>query len=109
VERPHKLPPGLRNQQERQADGRNRYRDVRYASYRLVVELEGREAHPAAEAFRDLRRDNAVVVGGETVLHYGWRDVAGNPCLVATQVALALTARGWPGPVRRCGPNCRIE
>jgi len=108
VERPHGLPRALRNHQEKQADGRSKYHDVRYSGYQLVVELDGREAHPATDAFRDLRRDNAVVAGGEVVLRYGWRDVAGDPCAVASEVAGVLTARGWPGRPRRCGPNCRI-
>ena len=108
VERPHGLPRAARNRPERDADGRRRYRDVRYEPWRLIVELDGREAHPVDEAFRDLRRDNAVVLSGEGVLHYGWRDVTGRACLVAAQVALALRDRGWNGQIRRCGASCQI-
>jgi hypothetical protein len=74
----------------------------------LVVELDGREAHPTDQAFRDLRRDNQVTVTGRTVLRYGWRDVVGEPCAVAAQVGLALQQRGWSGSVGRCGAGCPI-
>ena len=79
VERPHGLPSGRRNAQEVVAGGAHRYRDVRYLSWRTVVELDGREAHPADAAFRDLRRDNDAVAYGDTVLRYGWRDVCRQP------------------------------
>lgn len=57
-------------------------------------------------AFRDLRRDNDVVAAGDAVLRYGWRDVAGRPCLVAAQIGAVLRGRGWPGLVQLCGPEC---
>ncbi len=108
LEAVHGLPRGTRNLPQREADGRTRYRDVRYDSYCLVVELDGREAHPVHESFRDLRRDNAAALGGETVLRYGWRDVAQRPCLVARQVATALNRRGWSGSPRACSPTCPL-
>jgi len=108
VERVHRLPRGVRNQPRVEADGRRRYRDIRYPSWRLVVEVDGREAHPVSEAFRDLRRDNGVAVEGQAVLRYGWRDVAGRPCAVAGQVSAVLAARGWIGRPRACGRGCAV-
>jgi hypothetical protein len=105
VERRHGLPAGLRNHARTDADGRRRYDDVSYPDLGVVVELDGRAAHPVAEAFRDWRRDNAGAVEGRTVLRYGWADVTGRPCHLAGQVAAVLAARGWRGRLRRC-PDC---
>jgi hypothetical protein len=108
VERAHGLPAGLRNRPEPSPGGGSKYRDVWYEEFNTVVELDGREAHPLDEAFRDLRRDNIVTASGGQVLRYGWRDVAGRCCLSAGQVGQALRHRGWPGPLRRCGPGCSL-
>ncbi len=108
VEHDHGLPRGVRNQLRVEPDGRKRYRDVRYAAQLVVVELDGREAHPRSEAFRDMRRDNAVVAAGEVVLRYGWRDVKNRPCLVAAELASVLRSRGWGGHPRSCGASCRL-
>jgi very-short-patch-repair endonuclease len=110
VERAHCLPRG-RRQVARQmgAHRARRYDDVRYEEYAVVVELDGRVAHPTDQAFRDMRRDNALVVAGERVLRYGWSDVAPHPCAVAAQAAAVLQAAGWRGAPRRCGrPDCVI-
>jgi hypothetical protein len=109
VEASHRLPQAVRNRPETDAEGHRSYRDIRYEPYRLVIELDGREAHPQEESYRDLRRDNALVLQGETVLRYGWRDVAGRPCVVAQQLASALSAKGWPGSPSRCSPSCLIK
>jgi hypothetical protein len=108
VERAHGLPCGRRNVPEALADRSCRYRDVRYEAFSTVVELDGREAHPVDEAFRDLRRDNAVVAAGDWPLRYGWRDVAGRPCEVAGQVGGVLQRQGWRGEPRRRSPTCRV-
>jgi Transcriptional regulator, AbiEi antitoxin len=108
VERAHGLPRGRRNEPEAAPGGGNWYRDVRYRTFATVVELDGREAHPPGQRFRDLRRDNVAAVRGEAVLRYGWRDVAGRPCSVAAQVAAVLTHRGWPGSPHPCGPRCTL-
>jgi hypothetical protein len=104
VEHAHGLPRGKR-QVRRQADSRTRYRDVQYDEYGLVVELDGMLAHP--DAFRDMERDNAVVLDRATPLRYGFRQVHETPCRVALQVATVLIQRGWTGRPRRCKrPDC---
>jgi hypothetical protein len=109
VERAHGLPRGLRNQAEREpGSGQCRYRDVRYPAFSTVVELDGREAHPVDQAFRDLRRDNAVTEAGDRVLRYGWRDVAGRACLSAAQVGQVLRQQGWTGHPTPCSPTCPL-
>jgi hypothetical protein len=108
VERAHGLPPGLRNRPERGPQGKTRYHDVRYPEFGTVVELDGREAHPGDEAFRDLYRDNVLAAAGDQVLRYGWRDVTCRTCASAFQVGTLLARRGWTGHLRKCGPTCRL-
>jgi hypothetical protein len=85
-----------------------RYRDVRYRPWRVVVELDGREAHPDDARFRDRLRDNAVAAGGEVALRYGWRETVADPCGVAAEVVRVLRRQGWPGTPRRCGAGCAV-
>ena len=99
VERRHGLPTATR-QVVVIAGSRS---DVRYDGYSLLVELDGR--HHIGREFRDLDRDNAHGVLGETTLRYGSRDVRTRPCRVAWQVGAALARRGWTGTPRRC-PRC---
>lgn len=105
VERAHGLPHGTRNRPETVA-GSRRYRDVRYEEYAVVVELDGREAHPDDERFRSRARDNRPASEGTYALRYGWREVAGAACDLAGEVATMLHRGGWTGTVRSCGPGC---
>jgi len=91
VERAHGLPRAERNRPERtraeRSRGRRSYRDVRYMRYGLVVELDGRAAHPGEDRERDDLRDNALVEEEDTrTLRYGWRSVASRPCKTAGRV-----------------------
>ncbi len=99
VERRHGLPPGAR--QRRNAD-RSARRDVLYEDYALLVELDGRLGHEGEGRFRDMSRDNAALLTQLSTARYGFGDVAGQPCVVASQVAGLLLMRGWPGPFERC-------
>ncbi|GII22032.1 hypothetical protein Pme01_16290 [Planosporangium mesophilum] len=105
VERAHGLPRGSRQCAVTRPGGRF-YDDVRYVPFGVVVELDGRAAHPDEARWRDMRRDNVSVLQGRRVLRYGWADVAGQPCAVAVQVATALRAAGWRGAPRPCQPGC---
>lgn len=106
VERAHGLPRGTRNRVEGQR-GRRRYRDVRYHRFRVIVELDGRAAHPEEWRERDDLRDNEVTeLEGARTLRYGWQSVAARPCRTAAQVGRVLRARGWTGWPRPCGPDC---
>ena len=63
VERPHGLPVATRQFQVTRA-GQHQYHDVTYQPYGVVVELDGRVAHPVELRWRDIRRDNASNVEG---------------------------------------------
>ncbi len=105
VERAHRLPHAKR--QSRMAhDGRRQYRDVFYEQYAVVVELDGRLAHPAESRWHDIHRDNAAAADGIITLRYGWADVSQRTCQVAAEVAVVLQVRGWKGTPRPCRPNC---
>jgi hypothetical protein len=106
VERAHRLPHGKR--QRPPVSGPGRQVDVEYEEYRTRVELDGRIGHEAEGRFRDMDRDNATTVDGLDGLRYGWAQVLGRPCVTAAQVALILSANGWRGQPRRCGPSCTL-
>jgi hypothetical protein len=105
VERPHGLPPGRRQNPVRRG-GRSQYQDLSYDDYGLVVELDGREAHPEWFRWADIRRDNASAATGQVTLRYGWGDVTERPCQTALEVAATLREHGWTGTLRRCGSGC---
>ena len=106
VERPHRLPKATRQARVIRY-GKPCYLDNLYEDYLVCVELDGLEAHPRDERWRDFRRDNAGAADGVVTLRYGWSDLIQSPCGVAGQVAAVLRRRGWDGPVCRCGPACR--
>jgi very-short-patch-repair endonuclease len=105
VERPHGLTVAVR--QARTGRGPvSRYIDQLYDEAKLAVELDGQAAHPMERRWADIRRDNAHATEGLITLRYSWSDVAGQPCLVASQIAQVLTQRGTPVTLRRCSPTC---
>jgi hypothetical protein len=106
VERPHKLPRGLRQARARQ-ERSVIYRDVLYDQYAVAVELDGRAAHPGDQRWPDIRRDNAAAAGGILTLRYGWFDVTERPCQVAAQVAQVLQLRGF-ALARGCSSACPV-
>ncbi|HLQ56643.1 MAG TPA: hypothetical protein VK162_20525 [Streptosporangiaceae bacterium] len=107
VERPHSLPCGKR-QRPVLRSGRRQYQDVDYGSYGVVVELDGRAAHPEELRWRDIRRDNVNAAEGQITLRYGWADVTERPCAVAGEIGATLAQRGWAGTLRRCGRTCKL-
>jgi hypothetical protein len=105
VEGPHGLPRGTRQRRTRR-NGVSRYEDVRYEAYGIVVELDGRAAHPEEERWKDAHRDNASAARGLVTLRYSYADVMHRPCEVAAEVARALRGRGDFGDLRACGAGC---
>ena len=112
VERAHGLPVGSRNDRElvsgQHGSARRGavYRDVRYRRFGVVVELDGRLAHPFEDRGRDARRDRLLAAQGQTTLRFGWADAAGQPCQAAAELAAVLRAHGWRGTLRPCGTTC---
>jgi hypothetical protein len=107
VESPHRLPKGTRQALAGQP-GRREYRDVFYDAYELIVELDGKIAHPDEARGQDKRRDNSALADGLGTLRFDYWEVRSGPCKVAAQVAKALQSRGWSGVPRPCSPACPI-
>jgi very-short-patch-repair endonuclease len=107
VERPHGLPRARRQAKMTRSSGRI-YLDNLVKRYRTCIELDGKAAHPVADRWRDIARDNASAADGLTTLRYGWADVAQRPCQTAAQIADVIRLRGWPGQPTPCGPSCPL-
>jgi very-short-patch-repair endonuclease len=105
VERPHGLPRARRQARATRRSGRI-YLDNLVERYRTCIELDGKAAHPVAERWRDIARDNASAAEGIITLRYGWSDVAEHPCQTAAQIAAVLRSRGWAGQATPCGRSC---
>lgn len=107
VERAHGLPEATR-QVLRRTSGGKQYRDLEYAPWALVVELDGR-SHDAWEAEgRDADRDLDDAASGTLTVRLRWRQVFGTPCATAKRLEAVLRSRGWQGHARPCGPACVI-
>jgi hypothetical protein len=71
--------------------------DFVWPQHRVVVEVDGWEAHRTRVAFqRDRATTNALLLDGFLVLRFTWEDVNRRPELVATQVRRALGLEGRP-------------
>ena len=109
VERAHGLPEPVRQAPFVGPDGRRGRRDRLYRKYGVVVELDGRLAHPVEDQWRDKERDNAAALDGYQSLRFGWAHVRWHPCATALQVAKVLRVHGWDDWPRPCSPGCLVE
>lgn len=109
VERAHGLPEPIRQARFAGPGGRRGRRDRVYEEYGVVIELDGRVAHPAESQWKDKARDNAAAVEGMQTLRYSWAQVRRNPCGTAVEVAKVLQVRGWVGWPRSCSPSCAVH
>jgi hypothetical protein len=109
VERAHGLPEPGRQVPFTGPGGRRGRRDRVYADLGVVVELDGRQAHPEENRWRDKARDNEAAVDGHQTLRYDWTQVTRYPCETAAQVAAVLRRHGWAGRPRPCSPGCPVQ
>lgn len=108
VEHAHGLPQSRHQVPFRKKDGSKGFRDRVYDEFTLVIELDGKLAHPADRHWTDKARDNAAAAGGEQSLRYGWHDIRRDPCGTAIQVANVLRRRGWKGQPKPCSQRCPV-
>jgi hypothetical protein len=106
VERAHGLPAPDRQVPFVAKDGRRGRRDRVYQEHGVVVELDGRLAHPEENRWKDKARDNAAAAGGQQSLRYDWAAVTRRPCATAAEVAEVLRRHGWQGNPKPCSPGC---
>jgi hypothetical protein len=109
VERAHGLPESARQVPFAAPGGRRGRRDRVYEEYAVVIELDGRLAHPLESQGRDKARDNAAAVEGKQTLRYDWTQVRRQACQTAVEVAKVLRHRGWDGRPRPCSPGCPVQ
>lgn len=109
VERAHGLPEPDRQVPFTTPAGRRGRRDRLYEKYGVVVELDGRLAHPAENQRKDKSRDNAAAAVGMQSLRYGWTEVKWEACATAAEVAKVLRLHGWEGRPRPCSPGCAVQ
>jgi hypothetical protein len=109
VERAHGLPEPGRQTPFTAKDGRRGRRDRVYQDYGVVVELDGRLAHPEENRWKDKARDNAAAAAGQQSLRYDWAAVAQRPCATAAEVIGVLRKRGWQGRPKPCSPGCPVQ
>ena len=105
VERAHRLPEGRRQVKVKRGSS-VLYHDVRYADFRVVVELDGVAYHSGDARRRDDRRDNSNTLENLFTLRYGWIQVAYHPCEVAYEVWTLLVRQGYRVALQRCGQEC---
>jgi len=102
VERAHALPPGRRQEAGRSSRG-GVFRDVSYADFGVIVELDGRAFHDSTAARdRDLDRDLDAAVEGRETIRLGYGQIFERPCTTAARVAAILQRCGWPGETATC-------
>ena len=103
VERAHGLPAGERQVADSVA-GVSVERDVSYAAYGLVVELDGRAFHSsAASRDADHARDlDAAAARGLRTVRLTFGQVLGDPCRTAAGIGDLLRLGGWEGQIRSC-------
>ena len=109
VERAHGLPESNRQVPFAKPDGRRGFRDRLYTNYGVVVELDGRLAHPTENQWRDKARDNAAAAEGKQSLRYDWMHVRWQACATAAEVARVLRRHGWDGCPKPCSPGCPVR
>jgi hypothetical protein len=108
VERAHGLPEPGRQVPFTAKDGRRGRRDRVYREYGVVVELDGRLAHPEESRWKDKARDNAAAAARQQSLRYDWAAVTKRPCATAAEVGEVLRNHGWRGRPRPCSPGCQV-
>lgn len=108
VERAHGLPRSRHQVPFRKKNGGRGFRDRVYEPYGLIIELDGKQAHPDDKRWEDRERDNAAAENTEQSLRYGWRHVRWDPCETAAQVGKVLRGRGWGGQPRPCSTTCPL-
>jgi very-short-patch-repair endonuclease len=109
VERAHGLPAASKQVRFRKQGGSSGYRDRVYAEYRVIIELDGKQAHPGEARGADRARDNAAAAEGHgQTLRYGWKDVRYEPCQTTVQTVKVLWRRGWRGKPTPCSPACPV-
>jgi hypothetical protein len=108
VERAHGLPTSRKQVRFTSRGGKVGFRDRVYVEWGLIVELDGKKAHPEEQRGTDNSRDNHAREAGSETMRYGWREVRYEACDTTVQFARVLWRRGWRGRPKPCSPTCPV-
>ena len=108
VEHAHGLPISRKQVPFVKEGGRVGYRDREYAPFGLIIELDGKKAHPDEQRGHDSARDRQASVGRKETMRFGWRETRYAGCKSAVQVIEVLWRRGWRGRPKPCSRGCPV-
>jgi hypothetical protein len=89
------LPLPDRQEQRRDAHGRNRYLDAYWREWHLHVEVDGAHHMDVRHWAADMLRQNEIWIAGDRILRFPAWLIRQNPAHVANQLREALRAAGW--------------
>jgi very-short-patch-repair endonuclease len=97
VVRRHRLPEPSRQVARRDVRGRQRWFDVMWDEWKVVVEIDGAQHQEPLQRWDDMERDNDLNLGGYRTLRFpAWR-VRQEPEYVAREILKALRRAGYQG------------
>jgi hypothetical protein len=108
VELPHGLPPAIKQVPFTKANGQVGFRDREYVPWGVIIELDGKQAHPNEQRGHDNARDRRASAQSKQTLRYGWQETRYEACQSAVEVIRVLWRRGWRGRPRPCSRGCPV-
>lgn len=108
VVRSHELPEPSDRQAPRVGVTGSEYRDVEYAAFTTVVELDSRWHDTAKASDRDADRDLDDLANGQITTRLRYHQVFATPCRTAGRLGAILQQRGWAGAPTPCSPACLL-
>jgi very-short-patch-repair endonuclease len=97
VVRRHRLPEPSRQVARRDGHGRQRWIDVLWDEWKIIVEIDGAQHADPLQRWDDMERDNGLNIDGYRTLRFpAWR-IRQDPTSVATEVLKALREAGYEG------------
>lgn len=84
------------------------YRDVEFAQFATVVELDSHWHDNNASSDRDADRDLDDLACGQVIARLRYRQVFGTPCRTAVRLGALLGQRGWAGTATPCSSTCEV-
>jgi hypothetical protein len=108
VELPHGLPLAMKQVPFTKADGQVGFRDREYVPWGVIIELDGKKAHPDERRGHDKARDRRASADSKETLRYGWRETRYEGCQSAVEVIRVLWRRGWRGRPKPCSQHCPV-
>lgn len=109
VEKAHGLPVSRKQVRFQKQGGGHGFRDRVYDPWGVIIELDGKKAHPEERRGDDAARDrNAAAEDGSRTLRYGWVEVRQEACETAVQVVKVLWRNGCRERPTPCSPGCPV-